>query len=99
MREKTHWRFNQNLTEERRIPCTSCNNVTRHVVVASADGTTDVEDRIMGNVAAHEVKPHKENELNTAFDVVEHLLVGVYLLPAKAAILPEKKAPSGGGGV
>ncbi len=46
--------------------------------------------RIMGNEAAHEVKPHSEEELNIAFDVVEHLLEGVYLLPKKAANLPKR---------
>lgn len=46
--------------------------------------------RIMGNKAAHEVKPHSEEDLNTAFDVVEHLLEGVYLLPKKAKKLPKR---------
>lgn len=46
--------------------------------------------RIMGNQAAHEVKPHSEKDLNTAFDVVEHLLEGVYLLPLKAKKLPKR---------
>lgn len=43
--------------------------------------------RIMGNQAAHKVKPHSEEDLRTAFDVVEHLLQGVYVLPAKASRL------------
>lgn len=47
--------------------------------------------RMMGNKAAHEVKPHSEEELNIAFDVVEHLLQGVYLLPIKASKLPKRK--------
>lgn len=46
--------------------------------------------RIMGNKAAHEVKPNSEEDLNTAFDVVEHLLQGVYLLPKKAKKLPKR---------
>ncbi len=46
--------------------------------------------RNMGNQAAHEVKPHSEEDLNTAFDVVEHLLEGVYLLPQKAKKLPKR---------
>lgn len=40
-------------------------------------------------VTAHEVKPHKLSELNAAFDVIDHLLQGVYLIPAKAKELPE----------
>ena len=37
--------------------------------------------RTMGNDAAHEVKPHSLQELGLAFDVVDHLLLGVYILP------------------
>jgi hypothetical protein len=44
--------------------------------------------RFMGNAAAHEVKAHTPQQLNAAFDVVEHLLQGVYVLPTQAADLP-----------
>lgn len=40
--------------------------------------------RTLGNDAAHEVKPHSLQELGLAFDVVDHLLLGVYILPAHA---------------
>jgi Domain of unknown function (DUF4145) len=40
--------------------------------------------RILGNTAAHEVKPHSRDQLNLALDVVEHLLQGVYILPLHA---------------
>jgi Domain of unknown function (DUF4145) len=40
--------------------------------------------RVMGNKAAHEVKPHTKEQLGTALDVVEHLFEGVYVLPKKA---------------
>jgi hypothetical protein len=46
--------------------------------------------RIMGNAAAHEVKPHSVDDLNTAFDVIEYVLTGVYILPAKAEKLPRR---------
>ena len=46
--------------------------------------------RFMGNAAAHEMKAHLQKELNAAFDVVEHLLYGVYVLPKQAAQLPDK---------
>lgn len=48
--------------------------------------------RILGNVAAHEVKPHSEQTLGIAMDVVEHLLQGVYILPAVAEKLPRRRA-------
>jgi hypothetical protein len=44
----------------------------------------------MGNQAAHKVKAHSQNELNLAFDVVEHLLKTVYLLPEQAKLLPSE---------
>jgi Domain of unknown function (DUF4145) len=44
--------------------------------------------RFMGNKAAHEVKAHSTQELNLAFDVVEHLLKAVYILPEQAKRLP-----------
>lgn len=40
--------------------------------------------RTLGNDAAHEVKPHSNVQLGLAFDVVEHLLQGVYTLPYHA---------------
>lgn len=40
--------------------------------------------RVLGNDAAHEVKPHSADQLSLALDVVEHLLQGVYILPHHA---------------
>ena len=40
--------------------------------------------RSLGNDAAHEVKPHSNVQLGLAFDVVEHLLQGVYTVPYHA---------------
>jgi hypothetical protein len=52
--------------------------------------------RFMGNQAAHEVKAHATQELNLAFDVVEHLLKAVYLLPEQTKRLPSaSRRPTG----
>lgn len=40
--------------------------------------------RTLGNEAAHEVKPHDNVQLGLAFDVIDHLLKGVYILPIHA---------------
>ncbi len=40
--------------------------------------------RILGNKAAHEVKPHDNVQLGLALDVIDHLLQGVYILPYHA---------------
>lgn len=54
-----------------------------------ADAATLHSLRTMGNEAAHEVKAHTSQDLSTAFEVVEHLLTGIYILPAKASRLPK----------
>ena len=46
--------------------------------------------RLMGNKAAHEVKVHSGDELATAMEVVEHLMIGAYILPKKASELPKR---------
>lgn len=46
--------------------------------------------RFMGNAAAHEMRAHAEIELNAAFDVIEYLLQGVYILPKLADKLPKR---------
>lgn len=46
--------------------------------------------RFIGNVAAHENKAHTPDELGTAFEVVDHLLLGTYVIPRRAKKLPKK---------
>ncbi len=54
--------------------------------VLTQDGATILHQiRTLGNDAAHEVKPHKSDQLGLALDVCEHLLQGVYVLPHFAA--------------
>ena len=48
--------------------------------------------RFMGNAAAHEMKAHTLKELNAAFDVVEYLLKGVYILLKQAEALPTRSS-------
>ncbi|MDY3558591.1 DUF4145 domain-containing protein, partial [Gemmata sp. JC673] len=59
--------------------------------VVSGDGAKILHSlRFMGNNAAHEVKGHTAEELTIALGVVEYLLHGVYVMPKKAAKLPQK---------
>lgn len=53
--------------------------------------------RLMGNKAAHEVKHHSMDALSTGFGVVEHALLGVYILPALSAKLPKRDLPKQAG--
>jgi hypothetical protein len=48
--------------------------------------------RTLGNEAAHEVKPHEERDLSLAMDVVENLLMGLYIFSVKFRE-KEKKEP------
>lgn len=39
--------------------------------------------RVLGNKSAHEVKPHNAEQLSVGMDVIDHLLMDVYILPFK----------------
>jgi hypothetical protein len=58
-------------------------------VLTQAGASTLHRLRVLGNDAAHEVKPHSEETLGIAMDVVEHLLNDVYILPSVARRLPK----------
>jgi hypothetical protein len=65
-------------------------DLTAKGVITSSDAEILHNIRLMGNASAHEVKANSEEELSTALEVVEHLLLGVYLIPQKAAKLKNK---------
>jgi hypothetical protein len=61
--------------------------------VITPDGATILHSlRLMGNEAAHSVKPHKPDHLALGMRVVEHALQGVYILPRQAEDLPANRA-------
>lgn len=41
--------------------------------------------RVLGNTSAHEVKPQSNDHLSLAFDVLDNLLMNVYILEPKVA--------------
>jgi hypothetical protein len=47
--------------------------------------------RTLGNEAAHEMKAPTKDQIIAAMKVLDHLLLGVYVLPDEAAILPTTK--------
>ena len=49
--------------------------------------------RVLGNLAAHEVKEHDSQQLELALNIIEHMLEGTYIIPArvKAVFLNDKK--------
>lgn len=50
--------------------------------VLTLDGAKILHNmRLLGNVAAHQVKPYSEEKLGIAMDVVENLIMSVYILP------------------
>ena len=47
--------------------------------------------RLLGNDAAHEMKAPKTKQITAALRVIDHLLLGVYVLPQEASVLPKPK--------
>lgn len=45
--------------------------------------------RMLGNKAAHDVTPNKLSELDAAFDIIDHLLRGVYTIRERAKTIPK----------
>lgn len=68
-------------------------NLVTQGVLTTAGAETLHSMRILGNEAAHEVKPHTEETLSLAMDVVEHMLMDVYILPATTSNLPKRNTP------
>ena len=46
--------------------------------------------RFLGNEAAHKNKPHSEEELNAALEIVDHILQALYVFPRRLKSLKEK---------
>ena len=57
------------------------NDLVKQRVLTKKEADILHELRIIGNEAAHEVKPHNNDTLTLALDVIDHLLKGVYILP------------------
>lgn len=47
--------------------------------------------RLLGNKAAHEVKPPTTRQIIAALKVIDHLLLGAYVLPEEASVLPKRQ--------
>ena len=71
------------------------NSLVTQNLITQQEATVLHDLRFMGNQAAHKVKAHTPDELNLAFDVVEHLLNTVYLLAEHTKRLPKESGASG----
>ena len=59
-------------------------NVLVELGKLSLDGAATLHKlRVLGNAAAHDVKPHDENQLELGLEVIEHILEALYILPKK----------------
>lgn len=65
-------------------------------LITQQEATVLHDLRFMGNEAAHKVKAHRSDELNLAFNVVEHLLNTVYLLAEQTKRLPKEGGTGAG---
>ncbi len=59
-------------------------------IISPADKDILHNLRFLGNQAAHDAKPHTLQELLAALDVIEHLLKGIYVVPARAKAIPQR---------
>ncbi len=50
--------------------------------------------RLLGNDAAHKTKAPSAKQISAALKVIDHLLLGVYVLPQEASVLPKPKPKS-----
>jgi hypothetical protein len=50
--------------------------------------------RLLGNDAAHDMKAPNRKQITAALKVIDHLLLGVYVLPQEASVLPKPKSPN-----
>jgi hypothetical protein len=48
--------------------------------------------RLLGNDAAHNMKAPTMKQIISAIKVIDHLLMGVYVLPQEASVFPKRKA-------
>jgi len=47
--------------------------------------------RLIGNDAAHEIKAPSIKQITAALKVIDHLLLGVFVLPQEASVLPKRQ--------
>lgn len=60
---------------------TKIDSLVASAVLTPASAAILHKIRTLGNSAAHEAKPHSDKQLALAFNIVEHLLKDVYILP------------------
>lgn len=77
---KDHGCTSENLVER-------INNLVKKEILTERDVAILHKIRTLGNSAAHEVKPHDEDQLAAAMSIVEHLLKTTYILPHQAKSL------------
>jgi len=54
--------------------------------------------RLLGNEAAHKMKAPTMKQIIAAIKVIDHLLMGVYVLPQEASVFPKRKAQAANSG-
>jgi len=59
------------------------NSLVEMSIVTQEGADTLHKLRVLGNEAAHEVKSHNSQQLRLAMEIIEHMLDGTYVIPAK----------------
>lgn len=59
-------------------------NTLKEKSIVTQEGADTLQKlRVLGNSAAHEVKAHNSQQLELALQIIEHMLEGTYIIPAR----------------
>jgi hypothetical protein len=79
----------QNLTSKKRNLAGRIDELVGKSLLTPAGAEILHGIRLLGNDAAHEIKAPKAKQIKAALKVIDHLLLGVYVLPQEASVLPK----------
>ncbi len=79
----------QNLEAKKRNLADKIDELVRMSLLTPAGSEILHGIRLLGNDAAHEMKAPTTKQIIAAIKVIDHLLLGVYVLPQEASVLPK----------
>ena len=67
-------------------------NKLENMSLLTSDGAKTLHGiRLLGNAAAHEIEAPTTKQISAALKVIDHLLLGAFVIPEEASILPKPK--------
>ncbi len=82
-----------NLSDRRSDDLNKKINKLKNMSLLTSDGAKTLHGiRLLGNAAAHEVEAPTTEQIKAAFKVIDHLLLGAFVLPKEASVLPDPES-------